>query len=707
VISSIKIKSIASYNPTNGVDILNLKKVNFFFGFNGTGKSTIAKYLRNLSLNANEGNLQFEECSCIGYNSEISSEELKIRSLEERKRQYSDRLSRFRAIKDQDENQLLNICWNERNAFSAFTKFRLMQILETPLDSIKYFTPLKSDYDILYEKEIEEVTTTINVRLYTDLRRNENGLIKILDEVIVGNQDVDIADLIESLDSRNWVEQGQNYIQNGVDTCPFCQEQTITEQLLSKFEILFDESYREKKSKIKSLRDNYIRKANLFKDNLISIQNQFNPNNIVSNVILSFNEQIENNLRIINEKIGAPNERKSISSISEYIQDLKQIIHKIDENNKLDEEADEKKKLLEKEIWEYISRKCELSILEANKKKEKLDRLITIADQRIENFENLIQSSKQTIEALRGQTINTRDAVDKINTILKNCGFEGFEIEEKERRNNISRYFLKRPNSTENRFIFNTLSEGEKNFISFLYFYQLCLGTDDITSNSAKKRIIVIDDPVSSLDSQSLFIVSTLIHNLIQRKSNNNRSDKKKFKNEQISQVFILTHNIYFYKEVSFNRRQICTDYWHYKITKCDNSTSIVGDYNNTIKDDYSLMWSNLKELKTNLPTDSSSNIMISNIMRRVIESYVNFIGYGSDSWSSLNEDDLNDSNFYVKNAFISTINDESHKVHVMDSTYYQKIIHEQPQILFDVFGSIFKTIGKTHYELQMDEELT
>lgn len=85
-----------------------------------------------------------------------------------------------------------------------------------------------------------------------------------------------------------------------------------------------------------------------------------------------------------------------------------------------------------------------------------------------------------------------------------------FLIDEKEKINNISQYFLKRIDAEPSDNVFKTLSEGEKNFISFLYFYQLCLGTDNI-DRSSKKKIIVIDDPVSSLDSQALFIVTTLI----------------------------------------------------------------------------------------------------------------------------------------------------------------------------------------------------
>lgn len=336
----------------------------------------------------------------------------------------------------------------------------------------------------------------------------------------------------------------------------------------------------------------------------------------------------------------------------------------------------------------------------------KHSRITTLANLLIENLTQEISDSKQTIESLRTQTINTRDAVDNINIILKNAGFESFEIAEKNVVNNISQYHLKRPSQSGDGAIFKSLSEGEKNFISFLYFHQLCIGTDDIQSNGSKKKIIVIDDPVSSLDSQALFVVSTLIHTLTTRKSNNTRVEKQGLKNDNLSQIFILTHNLYFYKEVSFDKRPICTDYWHYKVSKLNNKSDIKGSYNKTVHDDYTLLWNTIKELKENLPQTSTLNIVIANSMRRIIESYVNFIGYGKDSWSSLFNFGENEPTYYIKCAFISIINDESHKTTALDGVYYQKIINEQPQILFDVFKEIFRTIGKDHYEMMLDEEI-
>jgi wobble nucleotide-excising tRNase len=58
---------------------------------------------------------------------------------------------------------------------------------------------------------------------------------------------------------------------------------------------------------------------------------------------------------------------------------------------------------------------------------------------------------------------------------------------------------------------------------------------------------VVFDDPVSSLDSDILFIVSSLIKALF---------DEVRQGTAHIKQVFVLTHNVYFHKEVTFNARR-------------------------------------------------------------------------------------------------------------------------------------------------------
>ena len=88
----------------------------------------------------------------------------------------------------------------------------------------------------------------------------------------------------------------------------------------------------------------------------------------------------------------------------------------------------------------------------------------------------------------------------------------------------------------------NTLSEGEETFISFLYFLQFAKGSTDASKVSSKK-ILVLDDPICSLDSTVLYIVSSMVKSLI-REIREGTSD--------VEQIFIFTHNVFFHKEASF-----------------------------------------------------------------------------------------------------------------------------------------------------------
>lgn len=756
MINSITIKKVASYDDS-GANIAELKRLNFFFGFNGSGKSTIAKFIYNLSLEPNQRNEDFAHCSQIGFNpnnhqiltfderfteenfinndnlkgvfsldetneiidSQISEENTKIIDLEDRIKEKAALINRLTADQSSKQTELLNHCWSKRTTFATFTKLSLPHGGSKPnhlseirgkqgasLTTIPTIQQLKDTYDSLYEKEVKNILTTVNFQLYRSIRKLENRLQDLLQEIIVGNEDVDITSLINQLNARNWVESGIQFLPLTKDICPFCQENTITESLREQFEKLFDQSYREKIEKIKLFEQEYKTLTDAFLSNILNIQNEFNPNNLVSAIYLSLQKLFSENIETIVEKIGNSNERKSISFLSIQKKDLSVLIKKIKENNLNYSELDNNKKTLVSNIWTYIASECKDKIKKFDDRAAQSSTIKSLAEQLILTLRDKIILSKSNIEILRTQTVNTQTAVDNINTILKNAGFDGFEIAEKDKVNNISQYYLKRPSqTTENNRIFKSLSEGEKNFISFLYFHQLCSGTDDIQTNGNKKKIIVIDDPVSSLDSQALFVVSTLIHNLIARKGNLT-AEKQQFKNDNITQVIILTHNLYFYKEVSFDRRPTCTDFWHYKVSKINSKSEVKGQRHKAIQDDYSLLWNTLKELKENLPENASLNIVIANSMRRIIESYVNFLGFGKDSWASLYNLDENEPTYYIKCAFISIINDESHKTSALDGIYYQKIINEQPRILFDIFKEIFRTIGKEHYEMMFDEQL-
>lgn len=155
MIESITIKNLATYDPVNGVQIPDLKKVNFFFGYNGSGKSTIVKYLYNLSLEASLKAQEFNDCSQIGYvetnhqiivfdenftevnfnknpvlkgvfslnqandiiDRQIASEETSINKYDELIIKKTNLIENIANDKRQKQNGLLEHCWRQRNSF--------------------------------------------------------------------------------------------------------------------------------------------------------------------------------------------------------------------------------------------------------------------------------------------------------------------------------------------------------------------------------------------------------------------------------------------------------------------------------------------------------------------------------------------------------------------------------------------------------------
>ena len=116
--------------------------------------------------------------------------------------------------------------------------------------------------------------------------------------------------------------------------------------------------------------------------------------------------------------------------------------------------------------------------------------------------------SRRLLLKSRRKPFNIDEAVENIKQGLVDIGITDFTIEKYSEENAL--YRLKREDGRGN--VFKTLSEGEKMVISFLYFMELCKGETTIESSTIGK-IVVIDDPISSLSHIYVFNIGRLIHN--------------------------------------------------------------------------------------------------------------------------------------------------------------------------------------------------
>jgi len=310
-----------------------------------------------------------------------------------------------------------------------------------------------------------------------------------------------------------------------------------------------------------------------------------------------------------------------------------------------------------------------------------IEKALENLNNQLKQQENSIKKLKNEISELEKKIKSVKPTVEAINKILDSFGFKGFKLKATP---DEKHYQVVRNDGTDAK---KTLSEGERNFLVFLYFYHLIKGVEKPEENITESRILVFDDPVSSLDSNVMYIVSTLIKYILDPVRNNDNF---------IKQVFIFTHNAYFFKEITFiSSRESCynkrNDTIYYIVRKIDNSSYIDKYETCPIKTSYQLLWDEIKK-------DSTDCISMQNSMRRIIEFYFKFL-------AGLKEDELlekfpdRDEQLICK-SLIAWINAGSHEI--IDDINIS-INNEQVDKYREIFKKIFDYSGHiAHYNMMM-----
>jgi len=385
-----------------------------------------------------------------------------------------------------------------------------------------------------------------------------------------------------------------------------------------------------------------------------------------------------------------------------------------------------KKAECKKAVFEQIAYTLK-DVLEAYARSESaLDAEIEAQQDIINTQKRVLDQLKEDLRILNSQTVETETAMKSINTMLRDSGFQGFELrprhEEIIRPDGSVECVVPTPAinyevvRTDTGKIAENLSEGEKNFIAFLYFQQLVFGRESADGDT-REKIVVIDDPVSSMDSSALFIVSAQIRKMIEVCRNNADNRNPVVSGNFIKQIFILTHNAYFHREVTYayaNRYDFVS---FYLIRKTDNKSSIrLCDCPNPdcpsermnvnpVKNSYAALWDEYK--------DASSGIPLMSIIRRILEYYfLQLCGYeGSDlrkrileeNKDAFTHDDFGNedfSKFELASAMLSYIAANSSGIN--DGMHYVDDCIDVQQCR-DTFQMIFHHMGQDqHYEMMM-----
>jgi wobble nucleotide-excising tRNase len=405
MIENITIKNVATYDNI-GIPIDGLKKVNFIYGANGCGKTTISNFLYNLTddkYNSCTFSWQNEtHLTTLVYNKdfrernfgkgklggvftlgEATAEQIKV--IEDKTEQLkvlkADGLKKRETHtsqlqkKEKLEESFKETTWTkiykkyEPTFKEAFTgalqkesfKNRLLQEFTTNTVSLESFENLKEKSKTIFG-EIPQTISPINPILFDRIIEIETN--NIWKKVIVGKADVDISKLIQKLNINDWVNQGRDYLQED-KTCPFCQEKTITEDFKSQLENFFDETYlndlksvKELKQEYNSLTQNLINELNTIETYQKNFKYSKLNNDKFSAFLKTLISQNATNNEFLNNKVKEPSRSIEFSSLKEQLDLILELIKiansEIKKHNDIVVNYNTEKNNLIKSIWKLI-----------------------------------------------------------------------------------------------------------------------------------------------------------------------------------------------------------------------------------------------------------------------------------------------------------------------------------------------------------------
>jgi wobble nucleotide-excising tRNase len=662
MIQKVSIKNQATYDNI-GQDLEHLQKINFIYGTNGSGKTTISKIINNVNdfIGCNLEWLNDSPIETFVYNQDFVKKSFfqddKIKGIFTLGKTSQDIKDKIEAEKEKLKKEFESKCWNLKKKYAnnfkgafvgflgsanSFTKKILVEINNSSEKQRIEF--LKTKADTIFNNNLNKIPIISNLNLNNILDIEVSNKFSVR---IVGNDELDISNIINKLNNSDWVQIGKQYLNQNDDICPFCQR-TVEDDFKQQLEKYFDENYLEQLNKLNDIKLKY---ENTMNDIVLQIINYLEFDNIYLNkeILLNLKEQIEliykNNLDLILKKVNEPSLIINLKTVKEHLEKIENILKianiSTEEYNNSIDNIEIERKTLKSQIWKFIVTEIENDYLTYHTKLKNLDKaIIGITNS---NKDKQIQALTTSINILENQITNVQPTIDEINKILNSFGFNNFKLDKADENGS---YKIVRDNGTDAK---ATLSEGEKTFITFLYFYQLLKGSIS-TENITIDRIVVFDDPISSLDSNILFIVSNLIREII-----NNIKDNK----GNIKQIFILTHNVYFHKEVTFDKKRsqnLKMANETFLIVKKINKISKIVCYDyNPIKTSYELLWQEIKE------SNQSSNITIFNTLRRILENYFKILGNFNDD-NIINKFDGEEQ--IICKALMSWINDGLHYIH-------------------------------------------
>ena len=582
MIQSIKMNNFAVYNRET--QLSGCRKINLIYGNNGSGKTILSNYL--LSPDSTE----YKDCSILWdddlklpiyvYNkkfcdnnfsgtdipgiytmgslnvetekeAEVIEKQITFnnKQLMDLQQDYDNISKQLTAL----QNACIDAIWEQSKTYKQLLGdcFKRgsskVQLFNKVLD---YRPTNHQPISLLELKQKAEVLNSqneIQYAIFTCFDDSEFTLIES-DSIWNDSYSVDVSQVFPRSEKTDWKYQGLKYL-NENNICPFCEQPILSGEFQTKLSYLKSDNFHKDIERCSQLLERYktygqrllanaerILKSNRYEGAAFIDTDQF------SDILTNLRNLFHANMLFMQQKRDSFSKQVEIQSSAALIAKLNQCIeesnYRASDANHMLMNLRRSKNEIQQLAWVSFCDESAEDVRNYQRKIIEPERKLQELESQINTLTISLQELEQKKDFCLRNSINIRASVDKINAELSSLGINNFclQLSDDEKH-----YIILRQ---DGEICADSLSEGECSLIMLLYFLQLAEGSSSKDTPN-KKRIIVIDDPVSNLDDTLLNAVMFRIGLLI----------SKILDGSNIQQIFVLSH------------RKECTK----KLRACDN----------------------------------------------------------------------------------------------------------------------------------------
>lgn len=506
---------------------------------------------------------------------------------------------------------------------------------------------IRSDIETIYQNEYQGPSTAdianceailrdtvhepiTNIRFQHQYSTYKDEAVSLLEkEIGTSNK---IQRLIHDTALNLWVKRGVEIADNA-SICPFCGN-PITDEFWSKLHAHFDEESRKLENDIGGLIEQIRKEINKGAINDASIKLQLYSEYIGKyevakklldeklseyyNALQELIDQLEKRLANISHPVEFLSDKNCDNDIEEALNRLNLVLN---ENNSYagelkNKQTSAKTVLRLKEVEDFCNT---IDYRAVSEKIEKLKSIRDAAESKLNDVKDDLSNKQEALDGKKRLLNDEELGAKHVNEYLNDFFGHHFVTLEAHKDNDDAKQ-IKFCIMRNGKPAYN-LSEGECSLISFCYF----MAKLDDVATSGQKPIIWIDDPISSLDSNHIYFIFSLIVSKIA-------------KTGCFSQLFLSTHNLDFLKylnrlnsyRLDGNGKQAADSKAYFLIERIGNHSSIqaLPKYLKSNATEYNYLFSQIYKVSQCVAvTDDNYDILYSfgNSARKFLEMYLYF----------------------------------------------------------------------------------